>query len=116
VAVGYLSAAIIRERTPPLKSVVATALRVGFGLALIRLAILYSAFSLLSHMNSGRPLVFVLLVVNSAVEYGVTAASCCAGAWPSPSPFVAVMIGLTSLLLGCAWAWVRSQSRSGAAA
>jgi hypothetical protein len=39
MTVGYIAAAVARERRPPLRSVPATALRVAAGLALIRLAI-----------------------------------------------------------------------------
>ena len=121
-AVGYLSAAAARERGAPLQSMSITAVRLAVGIAVARLVILYSGLSLLGNVNPIRPVVFLLLVANSALEWGVAAVFYGGRPLPSlplrgvPPLLVAVLICLTSVLLGFAWAWVRSRQRSEAAA
>jgi hypothetical protein len=114
-AVGYLSAAAARERRAPLHSMLTTALRVAVGIAVVRLVILYSGSSLLGSVHKSRPIVFILLAVNSALESEVTTAWYGAQPWPDASAFIAVLISLTSGLLGFSWAWIRSRPRSGTA-
>jgi hypothetical protein len=115
-ALGYLSAALARERGGAIPSISMTALRVAVGIALVRIAILLWWSSLLESAGKVRPLVFLLVVANSAIEFQIIKGLHGVRDWPGPAFIMAGLIGLTSALLGFAWARVRSRPRSGMAA
>jgi hypothetical protein len=116
-AVGYLSAAVARERGAPLRSMPATALRVGVGIAVIRVAVVYFESWRFDRATAGAgPVTFIDVIVAGA-DFGVEyVATTLFGARPWPGPLlIAALVSLTSVLLGFAWAWVRSRPRSGGA-
>ena len=117
VGVGYLTVATARERGAPKRSVSATALRLGAGIAVVRIVIFYGAWSSLGYPDERQAFGYVLIILNSLVELSVgTALYGTRARGLGPPVLVAVLIGLTSVLVAFAWAWLRSRPRSGTAA
>ena len=115
VAVGFLTVSSASRRGTPRRSLFVTAFRGGVGIALVRLVVFYSGLSLFNGYADGRQVLgYALLILNSLVELGLAAAL--SGARPGPPILVAALIGLTSVLLGFVWAWLRFQPRSPGAA
>ena len=110
VAVGVFTATAARKRGLPPRALSVTALRVGAGIALVRLAVLYGAMSLYGYADERQGLGYVLLILNSVVELALAVAL--SGGRPGSTLLIAALIGLTSFLLGFAWAWLRFKLRS----
>jgi hypothetical protein len=114
---GYLSAAVARERSAGVPSLLTAGWRAAVVVALARLAILFGG-PLLLRVNHSRPagiLLFLLVVTNSAFEARATGGFFGAQMFRDPSFLFAILIALTSIPLGFVWAWIRTRPRSGRA-
>jgi hypothetical protein len=114
-ALGYFSAAIVREYGRPAVSVSLTTWRAATVIAVARLVVLYVGFPLLA-VNLVRPLgllIFLLVMGSSGLEMGMAAAFSGSRTPLGPSVLLAALVTLTSIPLGFAWSWIRTRPRSG---
>jgi hypothetical protein len=115
-AVGWLSAAIARERGTRLTALSATVWRAAAVIAVVRVAVFYGGLPVLLGHQAVRPpfelVVLMILAANASVETVVAATLSGASRWPDPPLLMIALICLTSLLLGAAWTWVRSRPRA----
>lgn len=94
--------------TAPL-SMSSTALRVGAGIALIRLVVFAVGLYLLGFGDSRQVVGYFMLILNSLVELQL--ASSLTGRRPAGQLLTAAFIVVTSILLGYGWARLRFRSR-----
>lgn len=113
---GYLSAAVARERGAAVPSVVTAGWRAAAVVASARLAILFGGPLLLRvhHSLPAGILLFLLVVTNSAFEARAAGGFFEAQMFSGPSLLFAMFVALTSIPLGFVWAWIRTRPRSGA--
>lgn len=106
VSIGILTARAASQRGVPQRSLAATGLRVGGLIALARLGLFWSGLALYTgHADWRQVGGYALLILGSVVELGLAASW--SGSHPGPPLLVAVLIVLTSAMLGFAWAWIR---------
>ena len=106
VGIGILTARAARQRGVPQGSLAATGLRVGGLIALARLALFCGGLALYTgHADWRQGGGYALLVLTAVAELALAASW--SGRHPGPPLLVAGLIGLTSAVLGFAWAWIR---------
>jgi hypothetical protein len=117
-AAGYFSAALVRERGSPVRSVFVTSWIAAGVIALARLMVLYSS-TFLPH-SWPRPLglfLFLVTMANSLFEMRLvnwfSGPSAVSVVFLHPTPSSAGLMALTSVPLGFVWAWIRTRPRSG---
>jgi hypothetical protein len=113
---GYLSAAVARERSASALSVLTAWWRAAIVVALARLAILFGGPLLLGghHSQPVGILLFLLVVTNCAFEATAAGGFFEAQMFCGPSFPLAMFVVLTSIPLGFVWAWIRTRPSSGA--
>jgi hypothetical protein len=76
---------------------------------LVRLLVFYTGLSLLGYSDSRQVVGYFMLILNSLVE--LSFASLLSGKRPGGQLLTAVLIVVTSILLGYGWARLRFRSR-----
>jgi hypothetical protein len=94
------------QRGTPRVSLTTTAVLTGVLIAAVRLGLFWGALALYSGGADARQSAgYVVLIVSSLPELAIAAVL--SGHNPGAPPLVALLIALTSAVLGWLWAWIR---------